>query len=202
MRPDEEASRAEIERDAKRRQMIQKAATGLSTAALSTRILPLLSEFVPTDFAFNAISRISPQIGSFLKRGKDSGLDLREGLNYLKDSFFSEKPEEEVDQKGQPSTFDERNIIQKYSPELHQFILDKIKSGRSALEAGAMARLDKSNDKIIRKMEYDSKLPWSSILETTYGTNVTIPENQKKTMGEGQAKLAEILEKINKRLGS
>lgn len=222
MRPDEEAAAAEIERDRQMRSMLAKGAKSVGTVAaggLAARMMPLLSELVPTDFAYHAISKIAPRIGAFLKKGKDEGLDLREGINYLRDNLFAEKKQEEEEKKqGTKAQADTKNIVQRYSPGLHQYIVEQIGNGRSAVEAGALATLDKSHAAAIKKIVADAKTPWSEIVESSYGATGSIP-NRGETMqqdvgsrpqesmrsgkatGSGQQALAEILAKINARLG-
>jgi hypothetical protein len=217
MRPDEEAAEVEITRDRKNRSILStvaKSAGASAAAGLAARVMPLLSDFVPTDFAVNAISKIAPQLGSFLKKGKNAGLDLREGLNYLRDNVFSEQDKDQVKTQA-----DSKNIVQRYSPELHQYIVEQIGRGRSALEAGALATLEKSHASSIKKIVADAKIPWSEIVEASYGGTGSMPTpgTSKQEMspqvvvngdmkggvakGSGQQALAEILAKINARLG-
>lgn len=217
-RPDEVAVDSEIERDQQfRNNLIKGAGTAASLGAgaiatgTAARVLPWLSQYIPTDLAMKGLRKVSPKIADFLKRGQSAGLDIKEGLQYVKDSISKEQEKKPSEREKKPKI--DRNIIEQYSPELHQFIMSEIKNGRSPLEAGAIAALDRkgSNFKsIISKLTKDHKSPWSAILETVYGgqqgpQNSSSAQqqqpNQSSQSGPGQQALMDILAKINQKLG-
>lgn len=171
MRPDEEANRSEIERDRETRRSISKGVgtavalgTGLGTAAVSARVLPFLSTFIPKDLAMKGLSKVAPKVADFLKRGQSMGLNVEEGIQFIRDSI---KPKEG---KQPDKAKDNRNIIEQYSPELHQFIAQQVNSGRPPIEAAAIAQNDKRFSEVIKKLSKDHKTPWSSIIDSVYGT--------------------------------
>lgn len=94
LRADELANKGEIERDRGVRENMKK---GLSTVAglaasqvaspLASKILPLLSEYIPPALAMKGIEKISPKLGSFLKKGQEMGLDVQEGMNFIKNKI-------------------------------------------------------------------------------------------------------------------
>jgi len=209
LRSDEAANEAEIERDQRFRSNVGKgigtaAALGGATVsgALASKVLPFLNKYIPQDLAIKGISKVSPRLGDFLKKGQSMGLNVEEGLNFIKDKLPEqtlEKPKEN------------RNIIQQYSPELHEFLDQEIKKGRNPLEAGAIAQNDKRFSKIINKLSKDHKTPWSNILQSVYGqgqqaqqsndSSTVQQQNQQQNPGSGQQALMDILNKINQRLG-
>jgi len=173
LRPDEEASQSAIERDKNKRNLISSGlqtaaglATGLGSAAATPAILskiaPFLSEYIPADLALKGISKLSPKIGNFLKKGSDMGLDIREGYEFLKGN----KQPQETESNQNPQ--DQRNVIQQYSPELNEFLESEIGKGRQPLEAGAIAR-SKGFEKVIDQIEKDHKTPWDSIIQSIFG---------------------------------
>ncbi len=209
MRPDEQASMAEIERHKSKNQMIKKglslagrAAGAALGAGVSSKVMPFLSEYIPTDLALKGISKVAPKMGDFLKRGMEQGLNLKEGLDYIKSRF--ESPNEQSQAK------DQRTIVEQYSPELHQFMEQEIKGGRRPIEAGALAQNDKRFEKIIKKMSEDHKTPWSKILEGVYGAGETSqtqqqqpqPQQQAQQPGGGQEALMAILQKLQQARGA
>lgn len=91
LRPDEQSSQtrsqASNERDKKYKTGVKSAVSIASTVAgvgAAHKILPFLSSFIPFDLALKGISKVSPKIGDFLKRGMESGLDAKEGLEFLR----------------------------------------------------------------------------------------------------------------------
>jgi hypothetical protein len=198
LRPDEESSQSIVRSANEKEKNIKrglKTAVGIGTTAvgsgLSSKILPFLSEYIPSDLALKGISKISPKIGDFLKSGLKSGLDLEGGLDYLKKQF----------NENEESAQEKRNIIEQYSPELHQFIDQEIKKGRTVIEAGAIAQQDKRFKDVISKLSKDHKSPWSNILESVYGSQQKAQPEQQQQQGKGQAALMAILEKLQKSRG-
>lgn len=200
-RPDEQATQSEIDRqqsaDRNLKGALKTGAKIAGTAAtfgaaastgLGARILPFLSEYIPTDLALKGISKVSPGLGDFLKKGMSKGLSLKDGLDFIKNQINSGKSE------GQNAK-DSRNIIEQYSPELHQFIDQEIKNGRPAIQAAAIAQNDKKFTGVINKLTKDHKTPWSNIVEGIYGGQGQAPPQgqapqQKQSQQQGQAEQA------------
>lgn len=201
LRPDELAANAEMQREKNLGRGVKTAAALGATAlssGLSSRILPFINQFISPDLAIRGISKVSPKIGDFLKKGQEQGLNIEEGLNFVKEQF---QPKEHAKEN--------RNIIQQYSPELHEFLDQEIKKGRKPIEAGALAQNDKRFSKIIEKLSKDHKTPWSNILESVYGDmqknqpstpqaqpsmTQTAPNQQQP--GQGQQALMAMLQKL------
>lgn len=162
------ASAAEIERDEQLRKRLYgiasaagqvgtAAATAYAAAPLTkaaSRLLPFLSDALPVDLAMKGINKLNPKLGNMLRKGQDMGLDIREGLNFIKNRM-------------QPQ--DDRNPIEAASPDLHRAISEAIQSGRSPIEAAALAQLDKRFSKTIKALEKEHKAPWSAIVNSSYG---------------------------------
>jgi hypothetical protein len=164
MRPDERANQELIERDKRFRGNLKSAAgaalgTGLSMA--SSKVLPFLSEYLPVDLAMRGLDKVSPAIGKFLRKGQSMGLDIKEGMNYVKEQIIPKKETEQPQEK--------RNIIEQYSPELHQFIDQEVRKGRPLIQVGAIAQNDRRFADVINKLQKDHKTPWSNILQSIYG---------------------------------
>lgn len=179
LRPDELSSLSEIDKSRQRDDTAKKGvktAVGLGTAALgagvSSKILPFLSEHIPTDLAWKGINKVAPEVGKFLKKGLSYGLDLKTGLDYIKQNI--DPSSQQTSQK----TPNQRSVIEQYSPELYQFLKSEIEKGRSPIEAGAIAQLQDPFKKIIKKMSDDHKAPFSSILQSVFGGNQEIQSNQ------------------------
>lgn len=183
------------------------ASTGLGVVGLGSaginRVLPLLNKYIPEDLAIKGLNKIDSRYGKFIQKALSAGKTIDE----VKD-FISEKAQE-----GKKP--EERNMIQQYSPELNQFILDQLKNGRSVLEAGALAEMGGKFKKQIASMVKDHKAPWSSILQSIFSEDNLAKNDQEAQMdqqskegqqgknqsGSGQQALMQMLEKINQRMG-
>ena len=137
------------------------AASYLGGGAIN-RVLPFLSKYIPENLVKKGLSKIDPRYGKFIDKALSGG----KSIENVKD-FIGEKIEESSESGQAPK--ENRNIIQQYSPELHQFMDQQIKQGRSPIEAAAIAQNDKKFSEIIKKLSKDHKSPWSSIVEGVYG---------------------------------
>lgn len=216
LRSDELANEAEMDRDQKFRSGINRTAAtavslgaGTAGGALASKLMPFLSRYVPTDLAIKGISKVSPRVGDFLKKGQGMGLDVQEGLNFIKDKIGSSE-------KSATPPKQDKNVVEQYSPELHQFILGEIKNGRSPIEAGALASMERKGapnfKSVISKITKDHNTSWSGILESVYGPQKGSsaisqtqdnpqPNQPQGRVGPGQQALMDILAKINQKLG-
>ena len=101
-----------------------------SFASVLARAAPFLSQYIPENLAIKGLSKINPKLGRFVQDSLENGYDFKEIKNFIGDQIAQS-------QAGTPK--EERNIIQQYSPELHQFIDQEIKKGRKPIEAGAIS---------------------------------------------------------------
>lgn len=219
LRPDEKAAQSEIEREKRFDTSIKKgtkAAVGLGTAALgaqvSSKIMPFLNKYIPADLAVKGISKISPKIGEYLKKGKAMGLDIDEGLDFIRSKM--EKPTENQQEEENPQQ--NLSVIEQYSAPLYEYIKKLIENGSSPAEAAAKSKkfLDKKQLEIINKIEKDHKTDWLNIVESIFGKGETAhPQQQMQGMqqtqpqqapqqsGQGQQALMAILQKIQQQRG-
>lgn len=202
MQPYQEASQ-EIRRQGERPTKIAKTAGAVAlsygTAAGLTRALPLLSSHVPEDLAVKGLSKIDSRFGTFIEKAKQAGQSFTDIKDFIKRKAFGEEDTTEAPKE-------DRNIIQQYSPELHEFILSELQQGETLEQAGATAQVLGNYKDSIKKLEKDHKTNWSSILQNVYGNmqNATSkaalqPEAQAQQPGQGQGQqaLMNILQQIN-----
>jgi len=161
-------------------------------ATVLGRVLPLLSSYIPSNIAMKGLNKLDPRFGKLFDGLEKAGIPIEEAFSFLK-----EKAGLSESQKSKQK----QNLIQKYSDQLNQFLQNQIQQGRQLLEAGALAQLDQKFKNVISQMEKDYKVPFSSILENTFG-NVQQSENiqqesQQSTGSSDQAIMA-ALDKILK----
>jgi hypothetical protein len=207
LRPDEKATNSEIERSQSRDRSLKTLGKAGLTAAgtaiggsllgvgskLASKVMPFLNEYIPAELAMKGINKVSPELGNFLKSGMKEGLDVKEGLNFIKENLIQQSSQEQAKEN--------RNVIEQYSPELHQFIDQEIRKGRNPIEAGTIAQQDKRFSNIINKLSKDHNTPWSNILESVYGGQGMAPnqeqqqpEQRQEQQGQGlDPQLAQIM---------
>ncbi len=209
LRPDEKASQADIEKSRKSDDLLKKGAKtaanlglAVSGAGIASKIAPFLSKYITPDLALKGISKLSPKVGDFLKRGMEAGLNVQDGLDFVKEQISN-------------SAVDQRNIIEQYDPELNTYLKNYVDKGMSPLEAGKKAIRHDRFAKAIKQMEKDHKAPWTSIIESIFGrgdkaqqvTQQPIqqqqePQPQQQQPGQGQQALMAILQKIQQTRGA
>lgn len=172
--------------------------------SLLPKIGALINQHVPEAISMKGLSKIDPRFSKFIQGALDEGYSYEDLRGFLGEKISKSET--------QSNPKDNKNVIQQYSPELHEFILGEIQQGRSPLEAGALASLDrkgKNFKKIISQIEKDYKAPFSAILETAYGGQskaqpAAAQESSQKPAGQsgqGQAALMAILQKIQQARG-
>lgn len=190
MRPDEKVALSEIERASSRDRTIKKGintAVGLGTTALgigaTAKIAPFLSKYLTPEIAMKGINKVNPRLGEFLKTGMEKGLNVQDGINYIKENLMGQTSKEAKEPAKQT-----KNIIEQYSPELNQFMSQEIQKGRSPIEAAALAQNNKKFSDIIQKMSKDHKANWSAIVESIYGggQKAQQPQQQPQQMQQPQ----------------
>lgn len=207
MRPDEQANAAQVQREKEFRSTLGRVGTAAATTAfamspLVSRIMPFLSEHVPYHLAYQGLQRVSPPLANFLKRGQEQGLNVQDGLNYIKDNLIGgNQPQQEKQQV---------NIVEQASPDLNAFMIEEIKKGRDPLQAGAIAQNNKNFASIIGDLTRNHKAPWSKLIEMVYGQG-NPPQGQQpqpqaqaeqRQVGPGETALMQLLDKIDKTLGN
>src|SRR5271155_1568324 len=135
------------------RQFLRSAVTAGSAglgANIASRVVPFLSKFIPDNLFSKGLSKVDRRLGKFVDNAEEAG--------YSKDEireFIGEKVSKVLPKKESQPAQDKRNIIEQYSPELHQFISDQIKSGRKPMFVGAIAEKDERFASAIKKLKKD-----------------------------------------------
>lgn len=155
-------------------------ALGAAGGAAISRILPFLSPYIPENLAIKGLNKIDPRFGKFINKSMSNGQTFDEVKGFIKDKVEEEEEPEE-----------ERNIIQQYSPELHTFIDQEIKKGRTPVQAGALAQIDKKFKPVIDKISKDHKTDWSKILESIYGGGASSSTQQPGIQQQAQGDLVD-----------
>lgn len=152
MRADEIANEEEIRRSQGRDKFIKKGASlaiGAGTAALgagiASKISPFLSEYIPLDIAMKGISKVSPKVGDFLKKGQSLGLDMKEGFDFIKENL---SPKEEPKKQANPVQDFEINY-----PEIAQALANTMKQGQSPDAAAGILKTSSSFGKKVKELE-------------------------------------------------
>lgn len=175
--------------------------------AVLNRVLPFLSKFVPQDLAIKGISKINPTLGKFVQGSLNQGKSMDEVTDFIKEKAGISEPKEE---KKQEKPKGQGNIIEQFSPELHEFLVSEIGKGRSTDEAGAIAQSNSMFKGVIPKLEKQAGARFSDILKSVFGGQQQAQQSQQaqpqqqpqqSQSGPGQQALMAIMQKINQQLG-
>lgn len=148
-------------------QIAQRSRPFKVAAQLATRAMPFLNTYIPAKLAIKGLSKVDSRLGKFFDEAQKLGYGIEQIREFMSDKFQSHEKEQQ-----QPAK-ENRNIIEQYSPELHQFLTGEIQKGRKPVEAGVMAQYDKQFSNVIKKLMKDHKTSWSDIIQSIYGTGET-----------------------------
>jgi hypothetical protein len=144
------------------------------------KIAPFLSKYIPQDLAIKGLNKIDPRFGKFFSKAMSAGKSFDEAKDFISGKM-DEETEKEVKGESQAPK-ENRNIIQKYSPELHEFLSQKIKAGMKPGTIALSLLKGKGNEKfkdVIGKIVKDYKTDWISLVESLYGGgNSEQPQSQ------------------------
>lgn len=185
MRPDELAAQTEIERSKERDKLAKKgiaAGAGLVGAGLSSRILPLLNEYVPFETAMKGINKINPKLGEMLKNGQSMGLNIKEGFNYIKDHLqpFSKEEPEQTKQSNPLQDF-ETNY-----PELARGLMVTIQQGQKPEAAAAILKQSSGLGKMVKKLEKETGKNFIDYVLELFGPQQQMQGQQQNVQPQGQ----------------
>lgn len=185
--------------------------TAFAGSKIASKLVPaigaLINSYVPDNIMDKGLKNIDPRFGKLISGALEGGYTYDDLRNFLG---------EKLQQSEQPK--ENRNVIEQYSPELHQFLSEKIKGGEDPIRAAALALFKEGNSfqNIIRKIENDHKTNWSQLVQSIYGgpgqAQQSVPQQMQSQTpqaapqqgaggGQGQQALMAILQKINQRLG-
>jgi hypothetical protein len=171
-----------------------------SSAALGAKVLPFLSNFIPRDIAMKGISKVSPALGGFVNKAIGTGHSEEDVMDFVKNKIVG------AEQSNEPAK-DERNVIEKRSKFLFDFLKDKIGRGLSPFSAASNAKAEKKYRQEIQELEEQNKTPFENIVESVFGGALPKNQNQQpmqpdqmqsnmQAPGQGQEKLMAILQQI------
>lgn len=182
-RPSEQASISRIQQEKQGERNIKSglnlaASAGLAYGgtAIASKVIPFLSEHIPSYLAVKGINKISPKLGSWLEKGIEKGLPIEEGLSFLKEKLT-----------GEPSKKKNMNLnfIGQISPELQEYIESEIQSGKSVDHAAATAMIKPEFLEIAKGIEQQSKKRFTALVREIYEGRA-IDQGQNGQMPEGQ----------------
>lgn len=178
-RPDELSSMAESEREKKFQSNVSKGVktaigigTSLTGVGLGARIAPFLSELIPADIALKGISKISPKIGNFLQKGMQAGLNVKDGLNFIKDKL--ESKDQPKSQPQQP-----QNIIEEHAPEVHEILKDRIGQGLKPLAVAYQVAKEGKFKKQIADLQKKTGKSFGDLVSSVFGGEEKQPQQSK-----------------------
>ena len=185
LRPDELSAQADIEKSRRENKLLKKGAglaLGLGTAALGmgavSKIMPFLNDFIPLDLAIKGISSVSPETGKFLRKGQSMGLNLKEGLDFIKEKIY---PKEEKSKSANPLNDFEMNY-----PDIAKALSEYINKGQSPDAAAGILKTSSAYGKKISQLEKESGKNFIDYVLELFGGNQQTQSQQPSPMQQPQ----------------
>jgi hypothetical protein len=138
----------------------------VGAGSIATRALPFLSQYIPENIMQKGLSKIDPRFGKFITGAQNAGHAIDDIKDFLKEKI---EPSEEGNKEKPP---EQRNIIQKYSDNLYEYMRDMIEvAGNTPQQAAIKAKKFQPPkfQKIMSQIEKDYKSDWVSIVESIFG---------------------------------
>ncbi len=184
MQPYQEAT----EQVRKRAQDPKKALTAAGTiagsiaggSALASRVLPLLSSYIPGELMRKGLSKINPKIGAFVDTAINNGYGLDDVRDFMKEKFSTSESSELPQQQNQDQEHPivkEAKIFESDFPQIAQAIANLMKSGRTPIESADI--VEKSLPKEIKSMEKKMGKKFKDFITELFG-------NQPESMQQPQ----------------
>ncbi len=178
-------------------------------------IMAFVNKYVPENLAIKGLEKLDPRFGKLIQGAMGDGYTFDDIKNFLGEKIEkSQSPE------------DDRNIIQQYSDNLHQYIKDMIGQGNTPLQAAVKAKkfLTGNQTNIIKQIEKEHNTNFENLVESIYGggqegqpqqgapqqaeqqtpqgmQTMQLQGQQQQGGGHGAQALQAILQKINQKLG-
>lgn len=155
MRSGERAALSDIERSKNKDEMLKRGANvaiSAGSAALgvtgASRLLPFLSEHIPFDLAMKGINKVNPKVGQFLQNGQKKGLDIKEGLSFLREQFAPKEEIREERKSGNPlEDFENNHTV------LASLLAVRMRKGKDPIEAAKELLSMESTKNHIKNLE-------------------------------------------------
>lgn len=156
------------------------AAGAKAASSIISRVAPLLSQYIPQEFAKKGLSKVDPRFGKFIDKAEDEGFDFDE----IRD-FIGEKIEKSAKQKLENKSSSQPNLIGQASPELQSFIEQQIQAGKAPDHAAALAMPRAEFSDIVRKIEKQSGKRFTALVRDLYdGKAIEQPESKAASQGQ------------------
>lgn len=191
LRPDELSANSQIRRNIEQSQMAKKGiktaigiGTSIAGAGLASKALPFLNELIPADLALKGINKVAPEIGKFLKKGQSMGLNLKEGLDFLRNNL---QPKKEEQQQENPVVKQAKDFETNY-PDIIQALMGYINNGRSPQEAATILKQLTPFNQKIKKIEKDNGKNFVDFIVEMMGGNQSSQMQQpRQNSAQGQS---------------
>lgn len=150
---------------------LAKTATGLTAGlagggAILNRIMPFLSKYIDPDLAVKGLNKIDPRFGKFVSGALGQGMSVEDIGSFIKEKVTGEKPQEEQQAK-QPQQ--PKNIIEEYSPEVHEILVDKIGQGLKPLAVAFQLANDAKFKRPIEELQKKTGKSFSDLVSAVFG---------------------------------
>lgn len=155
MQPYQKATEA-VRRQAEEPTNILKTAVSIGGSlagggAIASRVLPLLSKYIPGEMMRKGLSKIDPKIGGFVEGALNNGYSLDDVRSYMEGKFSESEPKM---QESKP--IDPLQSFETTYPDIASALARTMQNGQSPDAAAAILKNSSSFAKDIKKLEKET----------------------------------------------
>ena len=201
MQPYQEASQ-----EARRRNLSPQNAMNAGLD-LTSKMMPLLSQYVPPLLALKGLSSLNSGMGKFISAATKAGQQPDQIVDFIRQkaspSNERTQSEEEENPDNRPTSQDQQNIIQRLAPSVYQEMVQLINKGMNPMQAATKLKNGYgvfANS--IKQIENETKADWLSIVESIFGKgNMAQPSEQQGQTQQGGSDWGQIMQMAQQFLG-
>lgn len=218
--PYQESAQEELRQSQVPNKLIKQASSVLGGGTVLSSALPFLNPLVPIAIAKKALNLIDPRFGKFFKTSSKLGYNDEQAREFIGEKAAEAQKESPQGQnikkeaKGlsgqglkeqfqsrqqQPQAPQGMEFFAQYSPEFAKDIQDQTQMGVNPVEAALSLSRDPRYKGIIRKMEQDSRTPFSSLVRQLLGGVQQAQGGAKENLAQNISKLSQLLQQMQGR---
>ncbi len=170
---------------------------------LTSKMMPLLSQYIPPLLALKGLSKLNTGVGKFVSAATRAGQQPEQIVDFIRNKVSPSEENIQQEQSQQERATEQQNIIQRYAPSLYQEIKSMIDKGVNPMQAAT--KLKNSYGVFansIKQIENETKSDWLSIVESVFGKgDIAQPQQGQPQSQQGGSDWGQIMQMAQQFLG-